>query len=66
MRYQATITVLDILDQALVTVNVQDRHDEDGEVYVSRTTLTFNCENASRSNARKWLRDALMEVIEGL
>lgn len=66
MRYQAEITALNILDRASVTVNLQDRHEEDGEVYVTRQTLVFHCEDADESNPRKWLRDVLMYVCEGL
>lgn len=66
MRYQAQITMLEILDTTSVTVNLQERHTEEGEEYIMRQCLSFTCTDADPANPRKWLRDVLMYVTEGL
>lgn len=66
MRYQSEITALQILNTTTVTVNLQERHEEEGETYINRQTLVYHVEDLDECNPRKWLRDALMYVVEGL
>nr|CRY94145.1 hypothetical protein [uncultured prokaryote] len=66
MRYQAELTMVEILDTTTVSVNLQERHTEEGEQYINRQVLVFTCEDADPANPRKWLRDVLMAVVEGL
>lgn len=66
MRYQTEITALQILATTTVTVNLQERHDEEGETYINRQTLVYHVDDLEECNPRAWLRDALMYVAENL
>jgi len=64
MRYEARVTAYDMLDQVTVTARVWDFTESQVGDERDYTWITTTVEGVGESDARQWLRDALVALLE--